>query len=88
MCGTCSSRFGADRDLYERWFPAGRVLVPSARLSRTVVERCSDADVTGGAVYDALVGLTAAESECTLLTRDHRALRTYRRLGLGAELMT
>lgn len=36
--------------------------------------------VSGGAVYDALVGATAAERGVPLVTRDRRALGTYRAL--------
>jgi hypothetical protein len=51
------------------------------------VSLCSENAVEGSAVYDALVGLTAAESGLTLRTRDVRAARTYRRLGVGLDLM-
>ena len=74
-------------NLLDRWFPAERTIVPSSRLSLDVVERCSSAGVEGGAVYDALVALTAAEAKATLLTRDTRATRTYRRLAADFELM-
>lgn len=67
-------------ELLERWFPADRILVPSANLSRDLVSRCNDAAVEGGAVYDALIGLTAAEADTTLVTRDQRAALTYRRV--------
>jgi hypothetical protein len=73
--------------LLERWFPAERTIVPSAELARTIVSLCSENAVEGGAVYDALVGLTAAESGLTLRTRDVRAARTYRRLGVDLDVM-
>ena len=38
--------------------------------------------IRGGAIYDALVGATARELGATLLTLDHRAERTYQRLGV------
>lgn len=69
-------------DLLESWFPADRTLVPSARLSRAVVRRCTEAGIDGGAVYDALVGLTVVEARRTLVTLDERAARTYRLLGV------
>jgi hypothetical protein len=71
----------------DRWFPSKRILVPSQRLSRAMVRRCCDAGVEGGAVYDGLVGLTAAESGRTLLTSDMRAADIYRRLAIDYELM-
>jgi predicted nucleic acid-binding protein len=43
--------------------------------------------ITGGAVYDALVGAAAAERGVGLLTRDTRALETYRALGVDVELV-
>lgn len=73
--------------LLARWFPQSETLVPSARLSRNIVERCHELGIEGGAVYDALVALTAAESKHTLVTRDERAARTYSRLGIDFELM-
>lgn len=73
--------------LLHHWFPANLTLVPSARLSVEVVEQCSRNGVDGGAVYDALVGLTALEAGRTLLTRDARAARTYRQLGVDIELV-
>ena len=37
--------------------------------------------ITGGAVYDAVVASTAVHAGATLLTRDRRAVPTYRRVG-------
>ena len=39
-------------------------------------------DITGGAVYDALVALAAAEHKADLATRDARAKDTYARIGV------
>jgi len=75
-------------ELLERWFPAERTLVPSAVLSRVLVRRCAENGIDGGAVYDALVGLTSAEAGGSLLTRDTRAARTYRRLGIDIEMIS
>jgi hypothetical protein len=74
--------------LLAAWFPPAQTLVPSADLGRDIVGRCSEHEIVGGAVYDALVGLTAAESGVSLLTRDERAARTYARLGVAFELVT
>jgi len=38
--------------------------------------------ITGGSVYDALVGIAAASNRCRLLSRDLRARRTYELLGV------
>lgn len=50
-------------------------LSESARAG--LVSRLGRSDVSGGAVYDGLVGVTAAEHGLTLITRDRRARRTY-----------
>lgn len=43
--------------------------------------------IVGGSVYDALVGRSAAANGRTLLTRDRRAERTYRAVGVAYELV-
>jgi hypothetical protein len=73
--------------LLDRWFPAQRTLVPSRELGARIVERCSAAGIEGGAVYDALVALTAAEATRTLVTLDLRAVRTYRQLAIDFQLL-
>lgn len=44
--------------------------------------------VSGGAVYDALVGLAAVENGCVLATRDGRARATYEALGVQVEVVS
>lgn len=44
--------------------------------------RLASLGIVGGSVYDALVGQAAAASGRGLLTRDRRAERTYRSLGV------
>ncbi len=44
--------------------------------------------ISGGAVYDALVGATAKAAGATLLTLDRRALGTYRLIGVDHRLIT
>ncbi|HEX7322640.1 MAG TPA: PIN domain-containing protein [Mycobacterium sp.] len=46
-------------------------------------DRLANLNVVGGSVYDALVGQAAVTNRRTLLTRDRRAERTYRSLGVG-----
>jgi predicted nucleic acid-binding protein len=43
--------------------------------------------ISGGAVYDALVGVTAAHHGLTLVTRDRRARSTYEALGVRYALV-
>lgn len=49
---------------------------------RALIADLARSGVSGGAVYDALVGATAAAHSLTLLTRDRRAQRTYDALGI------
>lgn len=48
----------------------------------------ADGGVAGGAVFDALVALTASTGKLTLATRDARAASTYRRLGIRYEVIS
>jgi predicted nucleic acid-binding protein len=66
-------------------FPDSRFL--SAAAAAAVMDDLETNGVAGGAVYDALVGATAAEHGLVLATRDRRALNTYRRLGVAVEVL-
>lgn len=66
-------------------FPHSRFL--SADGSAALLAELHAVGIAGGAVYDALVGATAAEHELVLATRDRRALDTYRRLDVAVELI-
>jgi hypothetical protein len=68
-------------------FPADRTILPSPDLTMGIVERCYRAGIDGGAVYDALVALTAADAGHVLITRDERAASTYERLGIEFTLL-
>lgn len=65
-------------------FPATRFL--DAAETAALFERLHTLDIGGGAVYDALVGASAAVHEVPLVTRDRRALRTYRALDVDVVL--
>lgn len=73
--------------LLQQWFPPGRVLVPPDDLARSVIQRLVDAEIAGGASYDALIGLTAMSHGLELVTRDARAARTYDAIGVGYQLL-
>jgi predicted nucleic acid-binding protein len=73
--------------LLESWFGRRR-LTATARLQRELVERVSELHIAGGAVYDALVGLTASAAGETLLSRDQWAARTYEALEVPFELLS
>lgn len=75
------------RDFLEGWFP-GPYLSLDDELQRRLVARLVAANVMGGAVYDGLIGLTVSAAGARLLTLDRRALRTYARCGVAAELLS
>lgn len=50
---------------------------------RRLIDRLSGLSISGGAVYDALVALTADHHGHRLLSCDRRASSTYDRLGVG-----
>jgi toxin FitB len=59
-------------------FPHTRYLGQDAAAA--LLARLARSGVSGGSVYDALVGAAAAEHGVPLVTRDRRALGTYRAL--------
>lgn len=59
----------------------------SATQQRELIAACAAHRISGGAVYDALVGMTAASNDLPLLTRDARARRTYDALKIEYELV-
>jgi predicted nucleic acid-binding protein len=67
-------------ELMRRVFPDRAWLDGDATGS--LAERLGVLGITGGAVYDALVGEAARVNDRTLLTRDLRARRTYDLLGV------
>ena len=66
-------------------FPASQFL--SADAQAALIARLVDLGIAGGAVYDALIGAAAAEHGTTLVTRDRRALETYRALEVEVEFL-
>ena len=60
-------------------FSAPLLLAPET--ATTLPEVLSAAQISGGAVYDALVGLAAKEHDLPLATRDGRATGTYEAVG-------
>jgi len=67
-------------------FP-GAPLVPTPDLQQGLLSRLSSLDIDGGASYDALIALTAAEAGATLLSCDRRAAETYRLCAVEFELL-
>jgi predicted nucleic acid-binding protein len=60
-------------------------LDPNAHAS--VLAELATAHVSGGATYDGLIALTALDHDLELLSRDQRAARTYRALGVSFQLL-
>lgn len=64
---------------------------PGARLpgapSMDVLGTAKDAGITGGAVYDLLVGLSARDAGATLVSLDRRAATTYAAAGVAHDLL-
>jgi predicted nucleic acid-binding protein len=59
----------------------------SAEATDALSDELARLRIVGGAVYDALVGAAARENGLVLLTRDARAERTYRALGVAYEVI-
>lgn len=69
----------AARLLEARFGPA---LLLGAESARRLPRRLADLGIAGGAAYDALVALAAAEHGAALATRDARAKDTYDAVGV------
>lgn len=67
-------------------FPDAPLTLDSTRLHR-LVRAVHEQGITGGAVYDGLVAMSAAAHGATLLTLDRRAVPTYRRCGARHRLL-
>lgn len=66
-------------------FPSSRFL--EAKDAEALLATLPDSGITGGQVYDALVGAAAKHHGVVLVTRDRRAADTYRSLEVGFELL-
>ncbi len=53
----------------------------------SLLGRLVESGISGGAAYDALIGVTAAHHDALLLSRDRRAGRVYDLLGVGFEMV-
>lgn len=66
-------------------FPQTRFL--SAEGSANLLELLASQGISGGSIYDALVGAAALEHGLPLMTLDRRAVPTYRALGVEVEVL-
>jgi len=65
-----------------------KLVTLDAGAHASILGRLAAGQISGGATYDGLIALTALEHDLLLLSRDHRAARTYRALGVRFELLT
>ena len=80
MPGPAAVDPGDAAGLIRRVFPDAAWL--TAEQAHDLRARLAVVGITGGATYDALVGEAARVAGARLLTRDHRARRTYDQLGV------
>jgi predicted nucleic acid-binding protein len=66
-------------------FPSSRFL--GADRAAELLAELAGHRLAGGAVYDALVGAAAREHGLTLVSRDRRAVGTYREIGVDLHLL-
>jgi predicted nucleic acid-binding protein len=66
--------------------PSSRVALDAGTYAATP-ERLAAAGVVGGSTYDGLIALTALAHELELVSRDRRAARAYRALGVRFKLL-
>jgi predicted nucleic acid-binding protein len=65
----------------ERRFPTAWLILP-APAARRCLRTAVDSGVRGGALYDALIGATAAHHKLTLISADRRAGPVYAAVGV------
>lgn len=66
----------------------GRPLTLGDRRRQRLVTRLAQAGIEGGAVYDALIAMTAEQHGALLVTLDARAALTYARCGVAYEVLS
>ena len=74
----------AARLLASRFAPT---VVMSTETHRRLPAILAGYNISGGAVYDALVALAAQENDCVLATRDSRATATYGAVGVRVDIV-
>lgn len=68
-------------------FPGASLPLPGSAHD-ALLREAARRGISGGGVYDALVGATARHAGAVLLTRDRRASQVYDALGVRYELLT
>jgi predicted nucleic acid-binding protein len=65
-----------------------RPLTLSVHGYADLIDKAGASGIMGGAIYDALIAVTATEHSARLISRDLRAAATYRALGVDLEMLT
>lgn len=73
-------------EFLRRTFRSERLALP-AREYAGLVPQLAELGICGGAVYDALIALTAQAADAELVSLDSRAMSTYQRCGVRARLL-
>ena len=73
-------------EFLEEAFPGAWLTLPPASHRRLIAD-LTEAAVTGGAVYDALIASVASSHKATLASCDHRAQRTYEAVGVAVQFV-
>jgi len=82
--------YRAAATVVDRWLDArfDRILAPpTAAQQRELVRQLAAAGRIGGAIYDALVAMTARRAGATLVTADRRAAATYATIGVDVQVL-
>lgn len=77
---------GLVAEFLSRAFRADRLLL-DAVAQAALPERLAGLGISGGSVYDAVIGLTACAAGAELVTLDRRALGNYERCAVPARLL-
>lgn len=72
----------------DRLLPAEQRVGLDIDAQRGIVSTLSDLRISRGAVYDGLIAITVASVGATILTLDRRAMQTYTKAGVAAELIS
>jgi predicted nucleic acid-binding protein len=82
------NRVSADAvvEFLDRRFPREARLSPDPDAAADLPRRCVEVGIDGGAIYDAIVAVTAASHGATLVSADRRAMPTYRAMGVPVRL--
>jgi predicted nucleic acid-binding protein len=73
-------------EFLKRTFPAPRLVLDPPDY-QALPGQLAELGISGGAVCDAMIALTAQRAEAELITLDRRARDTYRRVGVPARLL-